>query len=146
MTKLEQVKWKREWKEGGGSGAQSPTRVAAAAAAAAPAPVVAPISALRVTPPASPTSAVKFEAATAVAPTDLRDRLTTGGLQQEVEKLAREKECLMLAAIEEISALEKEVEAYRSIVGSVADATALGKHTRSFVMYTSPIRRLIGLL
>ena len=94
MTKLEQVKWKRQSKESA-AGAQSPTQATAPAAAPrAAGAAVARVSALRVTPPSSPTSA----SASAVAPSDLRDRLTTASLHQEVQKLAREKECLMLGA------------------------------------------------
>lgn len=51
-------------------------------------------------------------------------------LQQHVYELIQQKEALMLAAIDEIKALEDVVEAYRLAVGTVEQAQALATNRR----------------
>ena len=55
----------------------------------------------------------------------------TSGLLKKVADLEQQKERLMCAAIAEISALEEQLEAYKAAVGSVEQATSLGKQHRA---------------
>ena len=127
MSKLDQIRWRRERglppASPVTSPAASPTAAAAKAAAAAEqtiGPITAGLVALDL-----PAAATAREEQPESSPT------TMAALKQQVEELTRQKECLMLAAIDEIKALEEEVQAYRQAVGTVEQARALSAASAS---------------
>lgn len=104
MSTTDRIKWRREHSKPAGWGS----------------PQVSPTVSPRAATAKEPDATDRAEVAS-----PLPSATTEAALQRQVDELTRQKEAILLAAIDEIKALEDKVEAYRQAVGTVEQAQAL---------------------